>query len=198
MRQIIGATVPFGSGLIDIAVRGWQACKTDHRCPIDCAGRGQSHGPYSRDRHRHLKLIFIYASIRILLEYERGGLPARPLHRDQRAGPVPAGTARRRVRVDLRVVVDEVPPPDVISRDNVSVKVSAVLYSRAADRARSSRSRTISRRRASSRRPCCAGCSTSTPSTTCWRSATSSMPTSRTCSSKAEGWRTASTRYGTQ
>jgi regulator of protease activity HflC (stomatin/prohibitin superfamily) len=37
------------------------------------------------------------------------------------------------VRVDLRVVVDEVPPPDVISRDNVSVKVSAVLYFRSAD-----------------------------------------------------------------
>ena len=37
------------------------------------------------------------------------------------------------VRVDLRVVVDEVPPQDVISRDNVSVKVSAVLYFRVVD-----------------------------------------------------------------
>jgi regulator of protease activity HflC (stomatin/prohibitin superfamily) len=32
------------------------------------------------------------------------------------------------VRVDLRIVVTEVPPQDVISRDNVSVKVSAVVY----------------------------------------------------------------------
>ena len=37
------------------------------------------------------------------------------------------------VRVDLRVVVDEVPPQDVISRDNVSVKVNAVIYFRVVD-----------------------------------------------------------------
>lgn len=37
------------------------------------------------------------------------------------------------VRVDLRTVVLEVPPQDVISRDNVSVKVSAVVYSRVVD-----------------------------------------------------------------
>ena len=37
------------------------------------------------------------------------------------------------VRVDLRVVVDEVPSQDVISRDNVSVKVSAVIYYRVID-----------------------------------------------------------------
>ena len=37
------------------------------------------------------------------------------------------------VRVDLRLVVEDVPPQDVISRDNVSVKVSAVLYFRIVD-----------------------------------------------------------------
>jgi regulator of protease activity HflC (stomatin/prohibitin superfamily) len=37
------------------------------------------------------------------------------------------------VRVDLRVVVFDVPPQDVISRDNVSVKVNAVLYFRVVD-----------------------------------------------------------------
>jgi regulator of protease activity HflC (stomatin/prohibitin superfamily) len=37
------------------------------------------------------------------------------------------------VKVDLRVIVQEVPPQDVISRDNVSVKVSAVLYFRIVD-----------------------------------------------------------------
>jgi regulator of protease activity HflC (stomatin/prohibitin superfamily) len=37
------------------------------------------------------------------------------------------------VRVDLRVVVMDVPPQDVISRDNVSVKVNAVLYFRVID-----------------------------------------------------------------
>jgi regulator of protease activity HflC (stomatin/prohibitin superfamily) len=37
------------------------------------------------------------------------------------------------VRVDLRIVVSEVPPQEVISRDNVSVKVSAVIYFRVVD-----------------------------------------------------------------
>jgi regulator of protease activity HflC (stomatin/prohibitin superfamily) len=37
------------------------------------------------------------------------------------------------VRVDLRVIVDEVPAQDVISRDNVSVKVNAVIYFRVVD-----------------------------------------------------------------
>ncbi len=37
------------------------------------------------------------------------------------------------VRVDLRVVMQEVPPQEVISRDNVSVKVNAVLYFRIID-----------------------------------------------------------------
>jgi regulator of protease activity HflC (stomatin/prohibitin superfamily) len=40
------------------------------------------------------------------------------------------------VRLDLRVVVHEVPPQDVISRDNVSVKVSAVSYFRVVDAGR--------------------------------------------------------------
>jgi regulator of protease activity HflC (stomatin/prohibitin superfamily) len=37
------------------------------------------------------------------------------------------------VRVDLRTVTMDVPPQDVITRDNVSVKVSAVLYFRVID-----------------------------------------------------------------
>src|SRR5260370_40618481 len=37
------------------------------------------------------------------------------------------------VRVDLRVIVDEVPTQDVISRDNVSVQVNAVIYFRIVD-----------------------------------------------------------------
>ena len=39
----------------------------------------------------------------------------------------------RMVRVDLRTVTMDVPPQDVITRDNVSVKVSAVLYFRVLD-----------------------------------------------------------------
>jgi regulator of protease activity HflC (stomatin/prohibitin superfamily) len=82
-----------------------------------------------------LALIFIYASIRILREYERGVVFTLGRYTGTK-GPglfllVPF--VQQMVRVDLRVVVDEVPPQDVISRDNVSVKVSAVLYFRVVD-----------------------------------------------------------------
>src|ERR1700720_910760 len=82
-----------------------------------------------------LVLIFAYASIRILREYERGVVFTLGRYTGTK-GPglfllVPF--VQQMVRVDLRVVVDEVPPQDVISRDNVSVKVSAVLYFRVVD-----------------------------------------------------------------
>jgi regulator of protease activity HflC (stomatin/prohibitin superfamily) len=80
-------------------------------------------------------LIFLYASIRILREYERGVVFTLGRYSGTK-GPglfllVPF--AQQMVRVDLRVVVDEVPPQDVISRDNVSVKVNAVIYFRVVD-----------------------------------------------------------------
>src|ERR1700757_3128033 len=80
-------------------------------------------------------LMFIYASIRILREYERGVVFTLGRYTGTK-GPglfllVPF--AQQMVRVDLRVVVDEIPPQDVISRDNVSVKVSAVIYFRVVD-----------------------------------------------------------------
>src|ERR1700719_4223022 len=82
-----------------------------------------------------LFLTFIYASIRILREYERGVVFTLGRYTGTK-GPglfllVPF--IQQMVRVDLRVIVDEVPPQDVISRDNVSVKVSAVLYFRVVD-----------------------------------------------------------------
>src|SRR6266576_4620865 len=82
-----------------------------------------------------LFLTFIYASIRILREYERGVVFTLGRYTGTK-GPgffllVPI--VQQMVRIDLRVVVDEVPPQDVISRDNVSVKVSAVLYFRVVD-----------------------------------------------------------------
>src|SRR5271168_822712 len=82
-----------------------------------------------------LVLILIYASIRILREYERGVVFTLGRYTGTK-GPglfllVPF--VQQMVRVDLRVIVDEVPPQDVISRDNVSVKVSAVIYFRIVD-----------------------------------------------------------------
>ena len=82
-----------------------------------------------------LGLIFLYSAIKVLREYERGVVFTLGRYTGTK-GPglillVPF--VQQMVRVDLRVVVDEVPPQDVISRDNVSVKVSAVLYFRVVD-----------------------------------------------------------------
>jgi len=79
-----------------------------------------------------LALIFIYASIRILREYERGVVFTLGRFTGTK-GPglfllVPF--VQQMVRVDLRTRVFDVPPQDVISRDNVSVKVNAVVYFR--------------------------------------------------------------------
>jgi regulator of protease activity HflC (stomatin/prohibitin superfamily) len=80
-------------------------------------------------------IAIAYSSVRILREYERGVVFTLGRYTGTK-GPglfllVPL--AQQMVRVDLRVVVDEVPPQDVISRDNVSVKVNAVIYFRVVD-----------------------------------------------------------------
>jgi regulator of protease activity HflC (stomatin/prohibitin superfamily) len=77
----------------------------------------------------------VLASLRILREYERGVVFL--LGRFWRVkGPglvVIIPGVQQMVRVDLRVVTMDVPPQDVISRDNVSVKVNAVVYFRVVD-----------------------------------------------------------------
>lgn len=81
-----------------------------------------------------LVLLFVSA-FRVLREYERGVVFM--LGRFWRVkGPglvlvIPA--VQQMVRVDLRTVVLDVPPQDVISHDNVSVKVNAVVYFRVVD-----------------------------------------------------------------
>jgi len=83
-----------------------------------------------------LAVLWLLAmAVRIFREYERGVVFT--LGRFSRvAGPglvlvVPA--IQQVVRTDLRTVVDVVPPQDVITRDNVSVKVNAVIYYRMVD-----------------------------------------------------------------
>ena len=82
-----------------------------------------------------LILIFLYNSIKILKEYERGVVFF--LGRFQTVKKpglriiVPG--IQRAFRVDLRVVTMDVPPQDVISKDNVTVRVNAVLYFRVVD-----------------------------------------------------------------
>jgi regulator of protease activity HflC (stomatin/prohibitin superfamily) len=82
-----------------------------------------------------LVVLFLANAIRILNEYERGVIFR--LGRVIRAkGPglillIPY--VDRMVKVSLRLIATDVPPQDVITRDNVSVKVSAVIYFRVVD-----------------------------------------------------------------
>jgi regulator of protease activity HflC (stomatin/prohibitin superfamily) len=80
-------------------------------------------------------LALVFSSIRILREYERGVIFTLGRYQGVK-GPglffvIPV--VQQMERVDLRTRVFDVPPQDVISRDNVSVKVNAVLYFRVID-----------------------------------------------------------------
>ena len=78
-------------------------------------------------------VLYLVASIKILAEYERGVIFRLGKLLPQPKGPgviLVFAPIDRIVRVSLRTVALEVPPRDVITRDNVSVKVSAVLYYR--------------------------------------------------------------------
>jgi len=79
-------------------------------------------------------VVFIVAnSIKILPEYERGVVFRLGRLRPMDYGPglfVLIPIADRMVRISLRTVVHDVPPQDIITRDNVSVKVNAVVYYR--------------------------------------------------------------------
>src|SRR6266702_70553 len=81
-------------------------------------------------------VLYVIASIKILAEYERGVIFRLGKLLPQPKGPgviLVFAPIDRMVRVGLRTVVFEVPPQDVITRDNVSVKVSAVVYFRVMD-----------------------------------------------------------------
>jgi len=78
-------------------------------------------------------LVFLFNSVKRLLEYERG-----VIFRLGRLVSVPRGPGiifvipfiEQMVKIDMRTITMDVPPQDVITRDNVSVKVNAVLYFR--------------------------------------------------------------------
>ena len=81
-------------------------------------------------------VIYLIASIKILAEYERGVIfrLGKLLSRPKGPGVILVfAPIDRIVRVSLRTIVLDVPPQDVITRDNVSVKVSAVVYFRVMD-----------------------------------------------------------------
>ena len=81
-------------------------------------------------------VLYLLSSIKVLNEYERG-----VIFRLGKLYPRPKGPGvilvfapiDRMVRVGLRTIVMDVPPQDVITKDNVSVKVNAVVYFRVMD-----------------------------------------------------------------
>lgn len=80
-------------------------------------------------------ILFLASAFRVLREYQRGVIFQ--LGRFWKVkGPgliIVIPVIQKMVRVDLRTIVMDVPSQDVISRDNVSVKVNAVLYFRVID-----------------------------------------------------------------
>jgi regulator of protease activity HflC (stomatin/prohibitin superfamily) len=77
-----------------------------------------------------LIIMFLAAAIRILNEYERGVIFRLGRVIDTK-GPgliILIPIVDRMVKVDLRIITMDVPPQDVITRDNVSIKVNAVIY----------------------------------------------------------------------
>ncbi len=82
-----------------------------------------------------LVAMFLVSAIKILSEYERAVIFRLGRIRDAK-GPgliiiIPG--IDRMVRVDMRTITMDVPPQDVITKDNVSIKVSAVVYFRVMD-----------------------------------------------------------------
>jgi regulator of protease activity HflC (stomatin/prohibitin superfamily) len=78
-------------------------------------------------------VILLFQAVRVLPEYERGVVFRLGRLRPKDYGPglfllIPF--VDRMVRVALRTVVHDVPPQDIITKDNVSVKVNAVVYFR--------------------------------------------------------------------
>ena len=80
-------------------------------------------------------LLILGSAIKILREYERGVIFTLGRFSSVK-GPgliIVIPVVQQMVRVDLRTIVMDVPTQDVISRDNVSVRVSAVIYFRVVD-----------------------------------------------------------------
>lgn len=81
-------------------------------------------------------LLFLFASIKILNEYERAVVFRLGRVMSQPKGPgiiIIIPVIDRYVRISLRTIVQDVPKQDVITRDNVTVKVNAVIYFRVID-----------------------------------------------------------------
>ncbi|MCG7992936.1 MAG: hypothetical protein JAY98_15500 [Candidatus Thiodiazotropha lotti] len=91
-----------------------------------------------------LLIAFLASALKILREYERGVVfMLGRFWRVKGPGLIIIPVIQQFVRVDLRTIVLDVPSQDVISRDNVSVKVNAVVYFRVLDPERARRAKVI-------------------------------------------------------
>ena len=79
--------------------------------------------------------IFLFMSLKVLNEYERGVIfrLGRIIGAKGPGMIILIPFVDRMMRVDLRTVTMDIPPQDVISRDNVTIKVNAVLYFKVVD-----------------------------------------------------------------
>src|SRR4051812_21271065 len=80
-------------------------------------------------------LLYFLGSLRVLRQYERGVVFFLGKYAGTRGAGltlVPLFLAQMK-RMSLRIMAVDVPPQDVITRDNISVKVNAVLYVRVSD-----------------------------------------------------------------
>ncbi len=80
-------------------------------------------------------VIVLFASVRIIQEYERGVIYTFGRYTSNR-GPgiqIILPGVQRVLLVDMRIRTEDIPSQDVISKDNVSVKVNAVVYYRVVD-----------------------------------------------------------------
>jgi regulator of protease activity HflC (stomatin/prohibitin superfamily) len=80
--------------------------------------------------------LYLLSSIKILSEYERGVIFRLGRLLPNAKGPgviLVFGPVDRMVRVDLRQIAYEIPAQDIITRDNVTLKVNAVVYWRVID-----------------------------------------------------------------
>jgi regulator of protease activity HflC (stomatin/prohibitin superfamily) len=83
-----------------------------------------------------IAIFFVMSWIKVLKEYERGVIFRLGRVLDKPKGPgliLVMSPIDKLVRISLRTIVFDVPPQDIITRDNVSVKVNAVVYFRVVD-----------------------------------------------------------------
>jgi len=81
-------------------------------------------------------ILYLLNSIKILREYERGVIFRLGRLLPKAKGPgliLVFSPIDRMVKISLRLIAMEIPPQDIITKDNVTVKVSAVLYFRVID-----------------------------------------------------------------